>query len=133
MRMLARCLLPAPTRVVGRLLAVSATDEFSLALPDGSEVIGTARADLPLKQLARHIGQEVEVFGTGLYAPSKRLMFFLADGVLPHASTQATSGRLPGALPAEREAMAERLRGVIGAWPGAQSDEQETATVGEQH
>jgi len=133
LRMLRRSLLPAPTQVVGRLLAVSANDSFSLVLPDGSEVIGGTRPGFPLTQLARLIGLEVEVYGTGLYAPSKRLMFFLADGLLPHNSIQPESGRLPGELPEVRTAMAERLRGVIGLWPGAQTDEQETPTVGERN
>ncbi len=130
MRMLARSLLPAPARVVGCLQSISATNSFTLALPDGSEVIGSTRTGVSLQQLARLIGLEVEVFGTGLYSTSKRLMFFLADGWLPHVATQPQSGRLPGGLPEERAAMAERLRGVIGLWPGAQTDEEETTAVG---
>jgi hypothetical protein len=125
LRTLIRSLSHAPARVTGRVLATSASGAFTLVTADGIEVNAAAREALPIKQLGRLLGLEVEAFGTGLFAPTGRMVLFLADGYLPHSTVQPKSGRLPGSLPEERAAMAERLKGVIGTWPGANTDEEE--------
>lgn len=129
LRTLIRTLAPAPARVTGRVLAASAAGAFTLVTAEGVEVTAAAREGLPLQQLGRLLGLEVEAFGTGLFGPTGRMVMFLADGFVPHGTVQPTAGRLPGTSPEERAAMAERLRGVIGTWPGAQTDEEEQAAA----
>ncbi len=123
LRTLIRALAPAQARVTGRVLAASASGAFTLVTGEGVEVNAAAREGLPVKQLGRLLGLEVETFGTGLFTPTGRMVLFLADGFIPHGTVQPTSGRLPGTLPEERAAMAERLKAVIGTWPGAQTSD----------
>jgi hypothetical protein len=129
LRTVIRSLSRSPARIRGRVVAVGASGSFTLVTAEGVEVSAAASDSLPVEQLGRLIGLEVEAFGTGLFAPTGRMVMLLADGYIPGASVQPSSGRLPGRLPEERAAMAERLKEVIGTWPGAQRDEEEKAAA----
>jgi len=126
LNVLLQTLTPAPVRTRGQVRAVDVAGRFQMVLADATELVAFADELFPIKQLGSYLGQEVEIHGTGFADHRGQLAFVIASGFAPVVGS-VPANRLPGSSPAVRADMAAKLRGIIGKWPGAASDEEETA------
>jgi hypothetical protein len=113
----------ARVRIEGTVTAVCADGRFALALPDGTELAGTATG-AQLRRLGKFLTREVLILG--VTAPDGTLA---ADGVLPvHGPFTLGEGDWP-LSPSEAAEASARFRSIIGKWPGDETDEQIDAVL----
>lgn len=109
---------PARVRIEGTVTAVHAHGQFTLNLVDGKEIAGTATGP-QLRRLGKFLGRGVLVLGTEALDGT-----LVVDGVLPGEGPFILGAGDTPVSPSEQAEMANRLKSVIGTWPGDETDEQ---------
>jgi hypothetical protein len=104
---------------------VRASDlSFTVIAQDGTTIPGRLVEGRSVEELARSLNEEVVLFGAGQLDADGKLLFIEANGFLPGLGPRRYRPQLAGRTQEEREEMARRLKMVIGAWPGDESDEE---------
>ncbi len=105
-------------RIEGTVTAVYADGRFALALPDGTELAGTATGS-QLRRLGKLLTCEALVLGV-----AARDGTLAADGVLPVRGPFVLGAGDSPLSPSESAESAARFRSALGKWPGDETDEQ---------
>ena len=112
-------------RVEGTLDMVRASDQtFTVIASDGTTILGRLVEGRSVEELARSLNDDVVLFGAGQFDAAGKLLSVEANGFLPGLNPRRYRPQLAGRTLEEREVMARRLKMVIGAWPGDESDEE---------